>query len=181
MRPVYLIRSAALACLAIAIPAIAAAGPARTAVPADAVRVTSDAGRVKLYIHIPGVLDRIVWSRDPIEATALADVDNDGDLDLLASSPRHALIVWRNTTDGFVREHAPRGPRRTHHDPGIRAVDSGVNSSQVSDEHRDSVDLTPDPGPLRSLSESPQRRVHEEHPSAALRAPHAGRAPPSLA
>ena len=163
-----------------AVPAVAAAG-SRTAIPADAIHVSADAGRVKLHIHIPGVLDRVVWSKDPIYATALADVDNDGDLDLVASTAQRALIVWRNTTNGFVREYAPRGPRRAHHEPGIRALDSDVSAAQVSDEHRDQAELAPDAGPLLTLSESQQNSVRPAHPSSAPPPLHSGRAPPSIA
>jgi hypothetical protein len=62
-------------------------------------------GSVIRIVYAGGVrpMVRIIESRDPIEALAVADVDNDGDLDILASAHDGALVMWRNAGHGRFR------------------------------------------------------------------------------
>jgi hypothetical protein len=46
---------------------------------------------------------RAIESIDPIDALAVADVDNDGDLDILASVHDGQLLMWRNAGNGQFR------------------------------------------------------------------------------
>ena len=178
MRLLKLIRASALGLL-VGLTPVAASAEARG--PGESVRVTASAAGARLHIHIPGVRDRVLWSKDQIDAVALADVDNDGDLDLLAATRRHGLQVWRNTACGFELASASRmGPRRTDRRPGLRAAVVERDAVQLGDEHRDSADIPTDvvvgDGPTLSAQPCVEREPLSpaEHPS------YAGRAPPAL-
>ena len=60
-----------------------------------AIRITY-AGRVRPLV-------RVIESADPIDALMVADVDNDGDLDILASARDGQLMLWRNAGNGQFR------------------------------------------------------------------------------
>jgi len=60
----------------------------------SAIRITY-AGRMRPLV-------RVIESADPIDALMVADVDNDGDLDILASA-RDGLVLWRNAGNGQFR------------------------------------------------------------------------------
>ena len=46
---------------------------------------------------------RVIESIDAIDALAVADVDNDGDLDILASVRNGQLVMWRDAGNGQFR------------------------------------------------------------------------------
>lgn len=109
-------RRALLAALT-ALCAVAAASPAEAAPrrrhhpPISAVTLTPEgagtlirityAGRDRPHIHT-------LRSREAIDAFAVADVDNDGDLDILAAREGGGLVLWRNAGRGrFVLAKAP--------------------------------------------------------------------------
>ena len=48
---------------------------------------------------------RTLRSRDAIDALAVADVDNDGDLDILAAREGGGLVLWRNAGRGHYLQH----------------------------------------------------------------------------
>lgn len=49
---------------------------------------------------------RVLASREQVSAVAAADVDRDGQNDLVATSPKHGLIIWRNLGHGrFAKRH----------------------------------------------------------------------------
>jgi hypothetical protein len=104
-----------LACIA----ALLLAGVAR---PADAAPRRRHSGAVRAISLTPegsGTLIRITFagphphtrllrSQHPIETLAVADVDNDGDLDILATGQGGGLLLWRNAGRGrFVFAAAP--------------------------------------------------------------------------
>src|SRR4029079_12303463 len=45
----------------------------------------------------------VLASVDPIDALTVADVDNDGDLDILASARDGQLVLWRHAATGQFR------------------------------------------------------------------------------
>jgi FG-GAP-like repeat len=84
---------------------------------------------------------RFVHSREPLDRVALADIDNDGDVDILAAPRDGALMVWRNAGHGrFARTALPRqnhriiarGPRITH----VEKLDDGL---QWGDDRHDAA------------------------------------------
>ncbi len=181
VRPVHLVRLA-IACLAIGYPTLATATQVRHAAPAGAIRVSADSGKTKVSVHIPGMLDRVIWLKDQIYSVALADLNNDGHLDLVASTRRHVLVVWRSTPRGFVRQHVPRAPK--HHvkyGPGVAQASRVIIAAQATDDNRDPVDLMPGMGLISALLPSKHHFTSGQHALAAPPLRHFGRAPPQSA
>jgi hypothetical protein len=123
---------------------------------------------------------RLLQSVERLVAIVIADVDADGDLDILAATIRQGLLLWRNAGRGhFVLARLPKArdalgavPRASrdrrasaHEEPGEAGADTAIP-------HIESVS---DPLVLRSfvLSES-------FSPLAQYRVAPTGRAPPSL-
>jgi hypothetical protein len=128
------------------------------------------------------MLDRVIWLTDQIYSVALADLNNDGHLDLVASTRRHLLVVWHSTPRGFVRQHVPHAPR--HHvefGPGIAQADRGVIAAQATDDNRDPVDLMPGMGLIAVLLPSEHHGTSGQHALTAPQLRHFGRAPPQAA
>ncbi len=85
-----------------AVPAAADAAPHRTHHRRiDSVTVRPDGQGSVIAITFAGQPQpRILKSAEPLASYALADVDNDGALDIVATSPRHGLVVWHNAGRG---------------------------------------------------------------------------------
>jgi hypothetical protein len=148
----------------------------------DAVRVADqpDGSIVTVKLHGRSRL-RLLRSVEHLAAIVIADVDADGDLDILASTIRQGLLLWRNAGRGhFVLARLPRArdalggvPRASHDthanrydEPGEGSADSAVPRTEGASDPlvlRSSV-------LLESFSVLVQYRV----------AP-SGRAPPSIA
>jgi VCBS repeat protein len=79
---------------------------------------------------------RILGSHDPIDALAVADVDNDGDLDILAAQQGGDLVLWRNAGRGrfIFAAAAPARRALTRREPAWRAVLDGNEPVQSGDE-----------------------------------------------
>ena len=77
--------------------------------PIQTVRVNADGAGTVIAVEFAGrVRPRFIHSATPVDALAVADVDNDGDLDILAASMRDGLVLWRNAGRGhFVLARAP--------------------------------------------------------------------------
>jgi hypothetical protein len=74
----------------------------------DAVRVGNN--RTTITIVFGGTAARqVLRSVDALTCLALSDVDADGDLDIVGTSERHGILLWRNTGRGrFVPSAASR-------------------------------------------------------------------------
>lgn len=167
----------------LALPRVAAADAA--AAPAldariDAVRVADESGGSLVAVKLRGrSRPRILRSVERLAAIVIADVDADGDLDILAATIRQGLLLWRNAGRGhFVLARLPKArdalghvqrasrDRRAsaHEQPGESSADTAIPRTESSG----------DPLVLRSfvLSES-------FSPLTQYRVAPSGRAPPS--
>src|SRR5262249_62396616 len=71
---------------------------------------------------------RLLRSTDPIAAYTVADVDNDGDLDILATSDRSGLLLWRNAGRGrFVLASPATRRSASQPAPGVRHFTTAVD------------------------------------------------------
>jgi hypothetical protein len=78
---------------------------------------------------------RTLRSRDPIDALAIADVDNDGDLDILAAREGGGLVLWRNAGRGrFVLAALPARQGVTRRETAWRPVLYANEPMQSGDE-----------------------------------------------
>jgi VCBS repeat protein len=77
--------------------------------PIQTVHVSADGAGTVISVEFRGrKRPRLIHVATPVEAVAIADVDNDGDLDILAASTRDGLVLWRNAGRGrFVLARAP--------------------------------------------------------------------------
>jgi hypothetical protein len=148
----------------------------------DAVRVADQADGSIVSIKLRGrTRPRIVRSVERLVAIAIADVDADGELDILAATIRHTLVLWRNAGRGhFVLARLPKArdalarvPRvsrdkhaSAHDEPGEGSPDTAISH----------IETDGDPLVLRSLVLS-----ESFSPVAQYRAAATGRAPPARA
>jgi hypothetical protein len=93
--------------LSIAALGVAIAGVSHSsAIIAAGARSISDAPLQETTLHLPGV-----EPGTKVVAAALADIDADGDLDLVASDGTLDLLVWSNDGSGhFTRKYPTHGP-----------------------------------------------------------------------
>jgi len=148
----------------------------------DTVRFANQADGSVVSVKLRGrPRPRILRSVERLVAIVIADVDADGDLDILAATIRQTLVLWRNAGRGhFVLTRLPKArnalgrvPRvsrdrrvSAHDQPGESSADSAIPRTGHGG----------DPLVLRSfvLSES-------FSPLAEYRAAPTGRAPPTIA
>jgi hypothetical protein len=116
-RRILLTFVAALLLTAAARPADAAPGRRHHHRRISAITLTPEGTGTLIRIVFAGrarPLIRILRSLDPIDTLAIADVDNDGDLDILAAPKAGGLLLWRNAGRGrYVFACAIPPPRRT--------------------------------------------------------------------
>jgi hypothetical protein len=103
MRRLLLVVLAAL--VVAATPASAEPGRARAHRRVTTITLTPNGHGTLIRITYAGriPLVRVIESGDPIDALAVTDIDNDGDLDILASAHGGALVMWRNAGHGQFR------------------------------------------------------------------------------
>lgn len=84
---------------------------------------------------------RLIHTQEAIDRIALADIDNDGDLDILAARHDGTLKLWRNTGNGrFAPAVLPRGSHRmTSRGPRFVRVHRADEGSQWGDERYDAA------------------------------------------
>ena len=123
---------------------------------------------------------RLIRSTDPIASYTVADIDNDGNLDILAASDRSGLLVWHNAGRGrfvlaaisprqLTHRPAPAARRVAHVDDGPLAADERYDAAMP----RAPTHSGSDPAAAVQSAASPFA------PSTS-RLPRPGRAPPSL-
>jgi hypothetical protein len=147
----------------------------------DGVRIVDQADGSVVSVKLRGRLrPRLLRSVERLVSIVIADVDADGDLDILASTIREGLLLWRNGGRGhFVLARLPKardalpGPRfsrvaraRILEEPGESGADGAIPQTERGC----------DPLVLRSFLP-----FESFSPLAQYRVAPTGRAPPSLA
>jgi hypothetical protein len=162
----------------------ASADPARTPLDAriDAIRVSDQADGTIVSVKLRGrARPRILRSVERLAAIVIADVDADGELDIVAATIRQTLVLWRNAGRGhFVLARLPKArdalarvPRVSREKRASAQDEPGEGSADpaISD-----VETRGEPPVLRSLV-----RSESFSPLAQYRVAATGRAPPVIA
>jgi FG-GAP-like repeat len=147
----------------------------------DSITLTPDGRGSLISITFAGKEHpRLLRSTDPIAAFALADVDNDGDLDIVATTDRTGLVVWRNTGRGRFVFALPSGIRPPGRPPlGMRHLPRIGDGPVVFDDRYDAA-MPRAPG---EHGPQPAAVLQSSAPPFARSTPtvrQSGRAPPSL-
>jgi hypothetical protein len=123
---------------------------------------------------------RVLRSRDPIDALAVADVDNDGDLDILAAGRRGDLRLWRNSGRGKFVLVAAAVSGGGHFGRGVRAGRGVLDEEpvQAGDERYDAA-LPRAPAPSSGPRVLPPPPTREGSLGATVPSASPGRAPPA--
>jgi hypothetical protein len=169
----------ALLAIPCAVSAEAAAAPADARI--DGVRIADQADGSVVSITLRGRMrPRLLRSVERLVSIVIADVDADGDLDILASTIREGLLLWRNAGRGhFVLARLPKARDAL---AGVPRVSRGTRESAHDEPGEGSTDSAPadiesgsDPLVLRSFV-----LFESFSPLAQYRVAPTGRAPPSL-
>jgi hypothetical protein len=111
------------------------------------IRITY-AGRAHAHV-------RLLRSCYPIDALAVADVDNDGDLDILAAKEGGGLVLWRNAGRGrFVFATAPVQHMLSRRETAFRRVII-THAPDPSGDLRDGIAVARAPDAAAGLVEVP--------------------------
>jgi hypothetical protein len=146
------------------------------------VTLTADGGGSLLAVTFAGRHHhpKLLRTSDPIAAYAIADVDNDGDLDILAASSRDGLLLWRNAGRGrFVLASLPRSRAPADGGLSVRGL-TRVNDGPLASDDRNEVAIPRVPATIAVSA------IASVFPVAAGRRPSipsacpSGRAPPRL-
>lgn len=172
------------ALLAVLWAASAEASPAPLDTRIDAVRIADRADGSIVSVKLRGrTRPRLLRSVERLAAIAIADVDADGDLDILAATIRQGLLVWRNAGRGhFVLARLPKArdalghaarPRASHDKRASANVEPGEGGADSAIPH---IEPGRDPLVLRSFV-----LFESFSPLAQYRVAPTGRAPPPIA
>jgi len=151
--------------LSIAALGVAIAGASQSsAIVAAGARALGDGPLQETTLQLPGV-----EPGTKVVAAALADIDADGDLDLVASDGTLDLLVWSNDGLGhFTRKYPVHGPsggwisRDASLEPGSGSVPASVvpgGSSSLVTPSRLTRTLDPAEWRVRSVDSSPRPRT----------------------
>ena len=122
---------------------------------------------------------RILRSRDPIDALAVADVVNDGDLDILAARKGGGLVLWRNAGRGrFVLAALSARQGLSRRETAWRTV-LGAHEPMQSGDERYSAAMARAPAAAADLIETSHVARASSLILSVLSACSQGRAPPS--
>jgi hypothetical protein len=146
----------------------------------DRVTLSPDGQGTVIAVTFAGHDDqpRLLRSIDPIATYAVADVDNDGDLDILAASERSGLLLWRNAGRGrFVLASLTSRRSATQPAPDVRHLSRADEGLVAADERYDAA-MPRAPSrqgsdPIATIPPAPSPVV--PHPPTV---PRSGRAPP---
>ena len=181
-RRVLLAALAALFAVLGASPASAAPTPQRRHLPISAITLTPEGTGtlIRITYRGPRPHTRILRSHEPIDALAVADVDNDGDLDILAARQGGGLVLWRNAGRGrYVVAMAPHRDSLTPGGVAMRGVLETDEPMQSGDE-RCSAALPRAPAAAADPVETPHTARASSLVLSAFCSSAQGRAPPSL-
>jgi hypothetical protein len=179
--PRRLLAGALLVLLAIAVPGVAAAHP-RHERPIHSVTLRPErAGTLIAIRFIDRARPRLLHLAERVDAFVVRDVDNDGDLDILAASNTRGLLLWRNRGRGHFElagrpsKHPSRPPQPTI---GHRTANS--DDPAASDDRYDAT-APRGPGPAHSepaIRFAPSLILFH---SASVARSRQGRSPPAIA
>ena len=181
-RRVLLAALAALLAVLGASPASAAPAAHRNHPRISAITLTPEGSGTLIRITYHGATrphTRILRSHEPIDALAVADVDNDGDLDILAARQGGGLVLWRNAGRGqYVVAMAPHRDTLTPGGVAMRGVLETDEPMQSGDE-RCSAALPRAPAAAADPVETPHVARASSLVLSVFRSCSQGRAPPS--
>lgn len=103
----------ALALLAFALPAHAASHAARRVLAVENAAVVEGGGTVIAVTLAGRARAHLLRTGHRLAAVAVTDIDDDGDLDVVAASAREGLLLWRNAGGHFEFATPPASPRLT--------------------------------------------------------------------
>jgi hypothetical protein len=120
-------------------------------------------------------------ARETLERVALADIDNDGNIDILAAPRDGALMLWRNAGHGrFARAALPRATRRlVSRGPRIALVHKMDDGWQWGDDRHDAA-MPRAPDAIGDVPIAPVRVTTPAYVRPASFPRFSGRAPPVL-
>jgi hypothetical protein len=157
LRRIVLTLVAALLLAGVARPADAAPRPHRHDRAVAAISLTSEGAGTLIRITYAGRHrhTRLLRSLHAIEALTVADVDNDGDLDIVAAGRSGGLLVWRNAGRGhFVFAATPPARTLTRRQTTFRRV-LAAHAPDPSGDERHGAAMARAPDAAADLLETP--------------------------
>ena len=147
----------------------------------DSITLTPDGRGSLISVTFAGrARPRVLHSPEPISAYALADVDDDGNLDIVTTSGGTQLLIWRNAGRGHFVLAAPSGARASRPvRSGLRPV-TRVDEGPVAAEDRYDVAMPRAPAAREVDPVVAVPAFAVSLPAATPSVQWSGRAPPTL-